>query len=355
MRLRRFALLVGFVPLVTACPPPDPGTTTTTSVPGSTTTTSSTTSTSTTSTSTSTSTTSTSTTSTSTTSTTTTTVPSGPINRQNRASVQSAYNNRLVPALAVPTGWTGSVAGCNAGTTSAAHQTATLDTVNFFREFVGLTNVSFNATYSAKAQQAALMMQANNQLSHNPPTSWTCYTADGAQAAGSSNIALGTNNGPNAVRLYMIDPGSGNTAAGHRRWVLDPTRLTMGSGTTGNANDLWVFGATQPLPASPATVAWPADGFFPVELEPQGRWSLSIPNANFSAAAITVTDNLGTNYPITKQPVANGYGQNTVVWQVGNLTYGDGQGDRNFTVTVSGITGWTSTSYSYVVKMFDAA
>ena len=116
-----------------------------------------------------------------------------------------------------------------------------------------------------------------------------------------------------------------------------------------------VFGATQPLPASPATVAWPADGFFPVELEPQGRWSLSIPNANFSAAAITVTDNLGTNYPITKQPVANGYGQNTVVWQVGNLTYGDGQGDRNFTVTVSGITGWTSTSYSYVVKMFDAA
>ena len=247
MRLRRFALLVGFVPLVTACPPPDPGTTTTTSAPSSTTTTSSTTSTST-ATTTSTSTT-TSTTSTSTTSTTTTTVPSGPINRQVRASVQSAYNNRLVPALAVPTGWTGSVAGCNAGTTSAAHQTATLDTVNFFREFVGLTNVSFNATYSAKAQQAALMMQANNQLSHNPPTSWTCYTADGAQAAGSSNIALGTNNGPNAVRLYMIDPGSGNTAAGHRRWVLDPTRLTMGSGTTGNANDLWVFGATQPLPA----------------------------------------------------------------------------------------------------------
>ena len=36
------------------------------------------------------------------------------------------------------------------------------------------------------------------------------------------------------------------------------------------------------------------------------------------------------------------------------LTYDNGQGDRTFTVTVSGITGWTSTSYSYSVKMFDA-
>lgn len=308
----------------------------------------------TTSTATATSTTSTTTTST-TSSTTTTTIPSTvTINRQDRASVQSAYVNRLLPALAAPSGWTGNVATCNAGTTTTAHQTATLATVNFFREFVGLTPVTFNSTYSTKAQQAALMMQANNSLSHTPPSTWTCYSADGAAAAGSSNIALGTTNGPEAIRLYIADPGTNNTAAGHRRWILDPTRVTMGSGTTGNANALWVFGTTQALPSTPAVVAWPADGFFPVELEPQGRWSLSIPNANFSSATITVTDNLGTNYSITKHAVTNGYGQNTVVWQMNGLTYGNGQGDRTFTVTVSGITGWTSTSYSYSVKMFDA-
>lgn len=36
------------------------------------------------------------------------------------------------------------------------------------------------------------MMSANNALSHTPPSTWTSYTANGAEAAGNSNIALGT-------------------------------------------------------------------------------------------------------------------------------------------------------------------
>jgi len=284
-----------------------------------------------------------------------TSLPDPPIDRQSRSSVRRAFTDELLPALMAPIAWSGSTTGCAAGTTSAAHQTATLRTVNWYRRFVGLTPVTFDPTYSAKAQQAALMMQANNDLNHFPPGTWACYTTDGAQAAGSSNLALGTRNGPDAINLYIHDPGADNTEVGHRRWVLDPQRVSMGSGTTATANALWVFGAAQALPSTPAVVAWPADGYFPNELEPGGRWSLSVPGADFGAASVTVTDSASDTYATTIHPVANGYGQNTLVWQVEGLNHGDGDGDRDFFVTVTGISGWIQSSYSYTVKMFDAA
>ncbi len=79
--------------------------------------------------------------------------------------------------------------------------------------------VTFADTNSAKNQQAALMMSVNGQLNHNPPSTWTCYSADGAQAAGSSNLALELF-GRNAISLYMQDPGSRKWLRRHRRWIL---------------------------------------------------------------------------------------------------------------------------------------
>lgn len=50
--------------------------------------------------------------------------------------------------------------------------------------------VKFNSTLSKKAQRAALMMAANQDLSHFPPAGWKCYAKDGAEAAGNSNLSL---------------------------------------------------------------------------------------------------------------------------------------------------------------------
>ena len=81
---------------------------------------------------------------------------------------------------------------CNAGTTSAAFKAAVIDRVAFYRAMAGVpSSIGLAATYSTANQQAALMFSRNNQLSHTPPSSWACYSAAGAQAAGSSNIALG--------------------------------------------------------------------------------------------------------------------------------------------------------------------
>ena len=136
------------------------------------------------------------------------------------------YQNAAAPAH----GWTGDLAACDAGTTSAAFRDAVLLRINYFRAMAGVpAQVTLSDTYNAKAQQAALMMSVNDQLSHNPPATWHCYTADGAEAAGNSNLALGIY-GWDAITGYMQDPGTGNGAVGHRRWILYPQTQTMGTG-----------------------------------------------------------------------------------------------------------------------------
>lgn len=285
--------------------------------------------------------------------TTSTTPIVGAVNHHDRQSVATAYRDRLVPKLAVTNSWNGDVAGCRAGTVDPVHQQATLDTINWFRGFVGLSPVTFDPVYDAKAQKAALMMQAKGQLSHYPDPAWSCYSTEGAEAAGRSNLYLGISSGPAAIAGYISDPGPNNTAVGHRRWILDPTRLTMGSGTTSRANALWVLGESRPLPTNPAVVAWPAAGFFPVQLEPAGRWSLSIPKADFSGSTVAVRDDRGISYGVTVHPVVPNRGQNTLVWQVSGLDTSPTVGDRSYTVSVGGIRNWVHASYTYSVTIFD--
>lgn len=92
-------------------------------------------------------------------------------------------------------------------------------------------DIKINLSWSADNQQAALLMIANGQLNHYPPPSWTCAStnAAGVAAASKSNIALGMY-GADSIDGYMVDPGSGNAAAGHRRWILYPYTMKMGTG-----------------------------------------------------------------------------------------------------------------------------
>ena len=276
-----------------------------------------------------------------------------PIDRTSRAAVVNAYRRVYLPALNTPIGWTGNTAGCQAGAVSSAAQSATLAMVNYFRSMVDLPGVTFDPALSAKSQRAALMMSANNALSHSPPTSWRCWSADGAEAAGSSNLALGIG-GAGAIDLQVADPGTSNTAAGHRRWIMYPPMQTMGSGSTSNANSLWVFGAEGARPHTKA-VEWPSAGYFPRELEPAGRWSVSIPGADLDRATVRVTGPTGAVLPITVHRPAYGYGDPTLVWDLGRLGEVAGRGDRTYRVDVSGIAGWSSTSHSYRVTLVDAA
>ncbi|HYP16776.1 MAG TPA: CAP domain-containing protein, partial [Opitutus sp.] len=152
------------------------------------------------------------------------------VNTSSREEVRQFYFGIYHASEGVPMNWTGSYTTGAAGDTASAYKEATLLRINFFRALAGVpAAVALNPTFNGKAQQAALMMSANNTLQHTGiPTSWTFYTAQGAEAAASSNLALGLA-GPDAITGYIEDSGANNATVGHRRWLLYPQTREMGT------------------------------------------------------------------------------------------------------------------------------
>ncbi len=276
-----------------------------------------------------------------------------------RTDVLAFYNTVYTASedFAANMSWTGNVATGVAGTTSATFKDDVRRRINFYRALVGQpADITFDATKSAKDQAAALIFAANNALSHTPPNTWTWYTADGYEAAGKSNIALG-NYGPDAIDAYIRDDGGNNAPVGHRRWLLYPRAQSMGtgdippSGSYASANACWVVGDFK-ASAPAAFVAWPNRGYCPLDLVP-ARWSLSYPGASFTAATVTMTRN-GANVPVTiVSSSTTGVGDNTIVWEPSTLPT-SAPADVPYSITVSGITGsGVPTSYTYAVTVFD--
>ncbi len=256
--------------------------------------------------------------------------PVGVIDRTRRGDVLQRWWSEFVAYDAVPYGWTGgNVQSCLEGANSAAHNDAVLRRVNYYRAMAGLPgSVVENPGFSAKGQKAALVYNRNGGLDHYPPSSWTCWTQDAYDAGSHSNIALGVA-GTDAVDAYMDDSGAGNTAAGHRRWILYPRQTTFGTGSIppGNgwsSNALWVLDTASwgARPAQPEWVAWPPPGFVPHLLLPlsSNRWSFSLNGADFGATTVSVTRG-ATTLGTTKEAISNGYGDNTLVWVVSGVDF----------------------------------
>jgi hypothetical protein len=279
----------------------------------------------------------------------------GAIDTSSRAGVRRAYTTRFAANLGTPIHWTGSNQRCRAGHASARAMRATLESVNFVRAMGGLAPVAFRKRFSAKAQKAALIMSANESLSHDPPRSWRCWTRAGHDAAGHSNLAFSfphiTAGG--AIKQYMDDGGSNNLAVGHRRWIMYPPTLKMGNGMTSTTNALWVFGPTSRSRPNPNWVSWPTAGFFPSTLEPQNRWSLSagVGGADFRQARVHVENASGVVKKVHIYRVQDGYGMPTIVFQVKSIPR-----VGTFKVTVRGIRlpgRATPVRHSYTVRLFE--
>ena len=274
------------------------------------------------------------------------------VDPSNRAVVAQFFNDTYLPALQVPADWTGSITSCSPGTTSAAYIAATVQTVNFFRAMTRLpADVVSDPALDAKSQQAALMMAAQGALSHNPSPGWACFTADGAEAAGKSNLVLGTT-GPAAIDAYVDDSGGG---LGHRRMVLFPPLARVGTGSVDNAHALWVIGTDGPRPATPEQVAWPPAGFVPYRVVDQ-FWSFSVNTAatvDVSTATVTMAQGHAM-VPLTMEAVTSGFGDETLVWQPTLPPLRAGMSDVPFTVTISNVmVGGAARNFTYVVTVFD--
>ncbi len=219
-------------------------------------------------------------------------------------------------ARAPSVGFTGSITGCDPGATSATFRTAVIDRVNAYRRLAGApADITETSTFSGRAQAAALMMAANDTLSHSPPSTWTCYSETGHDAAGSSNLFLGRGD-LTTVDGYVWDFASNNAEAGHRWWVLRPSGTQMGVGsTTGStwqdqANALYVEDgswADRSVRSPDGMLTWPAPGFMPYQLVPM-RWSFLVPGAEYSGARVTMTVN-GRPEPVTVDVRGGAFGQ----------------------------------------------
>lgn len=288
--------------------------------------------------------------------------PRVPKAHQSRANVVQLYQTQYLPGNSVALTWDGSIAGCAPGTTNVEHRQAVITRVNYFRALVDLPPVVLAAgTPTAQAQAAALMMSAHNGLSHTPPMSWTCYSADGAAGAANTNLTLGTR-GVAAIDGYMGDAGAGNTAVGHRRWILFPPRASMSTGDVpgGNtpprpANALHVLGPSTTRPATPDGIAWPPKGFVPWQNLPatSNRWSFSFPGADFSGAHVSMSGPAG-NVPVTREPLATGFGDNTIVFLPAGVSYAKPAADTTYAVTLSNVAGaGVPPTFSYTVTVID--
>jgi len=232
--------------------------------------------------------------------------------------------------VTTPGGFTAGVAQCDLGTFAAGAITDTLVRINMFRWMEGIGDVADDPTKDANDQACALIQAWNNPSNfpnpHAPPASAVCYTATGATWSGQSNLAWGTSS-PDAIDLYIEDPGAGNAGSlGHRRWVIHPTLGKVGigfasggnNGYGGRAQCLGVFDTSGAGP-KPAWYAWPPPGYVPVEVTPgvlnQGwAWSFHLKQGGVVANAKITVQNLSTaaDAPVTLKTLGNGYGDDAI-------------------------------------------
>lgn len=284
----------------------------------------------------------------------------------------------------VPTSWAAQAAAlydvqpdaaaCSAGTLRAAVKADFLAKLNAVRALHNLPAVTYSSVEDDHEAAASLMMAVNRTLSHTPPTTWTCYTAGGATAAGSSNLIGGWGTGLNFSSEDDYIAGwlreGGTAAIGHRRWILDPflgkvsygrVSLVLSDGSRASAAAMKVFnfsGGVAVPGGVPGFVAYPYGDYPARYFQPTDYLSFTaIANAggtfganssvSFAGATIRVT---GSSGGLTVTDVASdndGYGvANSVQWRVTGL-----QAGVTYTVTISGVSGALQSSYTYTFRI----
>jgi hypothetical protein len=248
--------------------------------------------------------------------------------------------------------WTGDEPSCDPGIVTEPTRAKILQRLDYYRKAVGLNNIiSENMSKSDKAQLAALIMNANDQLDHDPPSSWKCYSAEGNEGAGNSLLTMTRN--AEAIDSYIRDQGSDNGPVGHRRWLLWPRLQEIGIGNTNKSNAIWVLGnAGTPPSDAPEFVSWPPEGYIPDRLV-FPRWSFSIAGADFSGTTISMLDENQNSISLQLEELSNSYGDRTIVWIPENINT-NVTADTNYTVTLRDVeVNGVLMNYSYQVTLFD--
>jgi hypothetical protein len=250
--------------------------------------------------------------------------------------------------------WSGDLTSCEPGEISADGHENALRLVNLYRWLGDLPTVTTDPEQDRTAQACALLMDANNMLSHDPPMDWDCYSQDAYDGASSSNISSGP--GVGSVDSYMIDGGNEDTL-GHRRWLLSNTLGPIGLGSTGAMGASCLQTLDGKGKAGKAWLAWPPPGPFPTQAIKPGRfggtlgevgYSIQSDSIDLAAGTLTITSG-GEDLPVMVMELPGGYGSRYALniqpdgWEM--------EAGKTYTVTLSG----ASTPITYDIEVVDCA
>ncbi|SDM15169.1 CAP domain-containing protein [Kriegella aquimaris] len=250
------------------------------------------------------------------------------------------------------TQWSGNTTTCDPGAVPTDVMNKIFLRLQYYRKAVGLENtVTENIDQSAKAQKAALMMKSNNKLDHFPPASWSCFTEEGSEAAGKSNLTMTKN--AEAIDSYISEPGDSNGPVGHRRWLLYPRLRSIGVGNTNSSNAIWVVGNSGQEPSNmPEFIAWPPAGYVPGNVV-FPRWSFSIPGADFSQAQVSMIDENGKVIELNLEELSLAYADPTIVWVPKGIKTNESI-DTSYLVTIKSVAlDGQILDYEYLVTLFN--
>ena len=239
-------------------------------------------------------------------------------------------------------GWTPGATTCDLGALNAETIPDTLRRLSMFRDLCGLGPVTDIPSQQAGEQACAVMMNAEGRLDHAPATSFACYTAEGAAAAGRSNLALGVSTPASAIDLYVGDERV--ASLGHRRWALNFRLGRVSIGYAGRAQCLGVFDTSGTSTRS--WTSWPNPGPTPRAAIPS-VWSY-LSTGSVSGASVRVTRvSDGMDMPVTTAIPTAGYGAAAVAFTPTGWSAASGE-----TYRVE-ITGLSSGVVSYEVSPVD--
>ena len=260
-------------------------------------------------------------------------------------------------------------------------EAAAIEYLNFIRAVAGLDGATAFDLYTLRAQNASLLLAANDAITHDPPRA--PGMSDGLYesahlGAGECNLVKFNWDRPqiltDAISYFVRDDGDSNLSTlSHRRWLLNPYMAETGFGLAksasgmsyaamyavdmGNADAAWTY------------IAWPCGGAFPVELMRRDlAWSISLNESIYDLSAsdirITLTgSSAGDAFYFEPQretgdgfctisPAICGSGA-CVIFRPDHASDFEYQQNQTFRVSITGLkrTDGTDTSIEYTCEM----
>ena len=145
------------------------------------------------------------------------------------------------------------VGSCTSGIPSESEKQKVLDRINYLRSIHKLSPVVYDEKDDEIAAECALVIAANQKLSHEPDSSWKCYSEVALEGCSSSNIHIemasydiSSTNSAGIVDSFMTEEFQGEPKnLGHRRWLIDPwlTHIAFGRADYNDGHGNFVLGA----------------------------------------------------------------------------------------------------------------